>query len=273
MKSTAVYAQPNLLRFICTRMCIVLAMQVQAVALGWFVYAQTGSALSLGLIGLAQFAPVDPAARARRLRRRSLRSPQGGDAVADRTGDRRARPLCLRPLHADADAADLPDGDGDRRRALVLDAVDARRCCPTSSPANSFRRPSPFHPPRCSSPSMVGPAIGGFVYALIAEEIFLVLVALPALAALLILTVKTPPVVEQSGQRLGVAEGRRRLQLCPPQPADPRRDVARPVRRAARRRHRAAADLRPGHPACRPRRARHPAQRPDLRRAAGRHRA
>jgi len=60
MTSTAVYAQPNLLRFIITRMCIVLAMQVQAVALGWFVYAQTGSALSLGLIGLAQFAPSIP---------------------------------------------------------------------------------------------------------------------------------------------------------------------------------------------------------------------
>ena len=59
MTSTAVYAQPNLLRFICTRMCIVLAMQVQAVALGWFVYAQTGSAFSLGLIGLAQFAALD----------------------------------------------------------------------------------------------------------------------------------------------------------------------------------------------------------------------
>ena len=60
MKSTAVYAQPNLLRFVATRMCIVLSMQVQAVALGWFVYAQTGSALSLGLIGLAQFAPAIP---------------------------------------------------------------------------------------------------------------------------------------------------------------------------------------------------------------------
>ena len=33
MKPTAVYAQPNLLRFIVTRMCIVLSMQVQAVAL------------------------------------------------------------------------------------------------------------------------------------------------------------------------------------------------------------------------------------------------
>jgi MFS family permease len=60
MRSKAVYAQPNLLRFICTRMLIVLSMQVQAVALGWFVYAQTGSALSLGLIGLAQFLPSIP---------------------------------------------------------------------------------------------------------------------------------------------------------------------------------------------------------------------
>jgi MFS family permease len=45
--------------------------------------------------------------------------------------------------------------------------------------------------------AMVGPAVGGFVYALIAQEIFLLLVALPALAAVLILTVKAPPGVEQ----------------------------------------------------------------------------
>ncbi|RYF41483.1 MAG: hypothetical protein EOO38_20650 [Cytophagaceae bacterium] len=60
MSDRPVYTSPNLLRFIFTRMLIVLSMQVQAVALGWFVYAQTGSAFSLGLIGLAQFLPSIP---------------------------------------------------------------------------------------------------------------------------------------------------------------------------------------------------------------------
>ena len=36
MKPASVWAQPNLLRFISTRMLIVTAIQVQAVALGWF---------------------------------------------------------------------------------------------------------------------------------------------------------------------------------------------------------------------------------------------
>ena len=37
-----------------------IVVQIQAVALGWFVYAQTNSAFSLGLIGLAQFLPALP---------------------------------------------------------------------------------------------------------------------------------------------------------------------------------------------------------------------
>jgi MFS family permease len=35
-----------------------IAMQMQSVAIGWQVYALTGSALSLGYVGLAQFAPA-----------------------------------------------------------------------------------------------------------------------------------------------------------------------------------------------------------------------
>ena len=65
MKPPAVYSQPNLLRFLCARMLIVLALQVQAVALGCFVYAQIGSAFSLGLINqplqIIQPSPVSPA--------------------------------------------------------------------------------------------------------------------------------------------------------------------------------------------------------------------
>src|ERR1019366_3219597 len=35
-----------------------MAMQMQSVAIGWQVYALTGSAMSLGYVGLAQFAPA-----------------------------------------------------------------------------------------------------------------------------------------------------------------------------------------------------------------------
>ena len=59
----------------------------------------------------------------------------------------------------------------------------------------------------------------------------------------------------------------RRRPICSPASAssatirDPRHDLARPVRRAARRRHGAAADLCAGYPADRPAGPRHPARR------------
>lgn len=49
---------PGLLPMIRGRALSSLASQMQAVILGWQLYALTGSAFSLGLIGLAQFLPV-----------------------------------------------------------------------------------------------------------------------------------------------------------------------------------------------------------------------
>ena len=44
-------------RFWLGRLCSVFAYQMLSVAIGWQVYSLTGSALDLGLVGLAQFAP------------------------------------------------------------------------------------------------------------------------------------------------------------------------------------------------------------------------
>ena len=50
--------QPALTGFLASRTLSSFAMQMQAVALGWQVYALTDRPLSLGLLGLAQFLPV-----------------------------------------------------------------------------------------------------------------------------------------------------------------------------------------------------------------------
>jgi MFS family permease len=50
--------QPGVLALISGRTLSSFGSQMQAVILGWQVYALTGSAFSLGLIGLAQFLPV-----------------------------------------------------------------------------------------------------------------------------------------------------------------------------------------------------------------------
>lgn len=52
------FAHPAFVRFWIGRVGSVLAYQMIAVAVGWQMYALTGSALALGLIGLAQFLPA-----------------------------------------------------------------------------------------------------------------------------------------------------------------------------------------------------------------------
>lgn len=44
--------------FISTRVCLTLALQIQAVIAGWHIYKLTGDPLSLGLIGLAEAIPA-----------------------------------------------------------------------------------------------------------------------------------------------------------------------------------------------------------------------
>lgn len=47
---------PDLVRFLGARVTSILALQIVLVAVGWYLYQLTGSALDLGLVGLAQFA-------------------------------------------------------------------------------------------------------------------------------------------------------------------------------------------------------------------------
>jgi MFS family permease len=52
-----ILGRPDLLRLVTARVLSNLSMQMTSVALGWLVYERTGSAYSLGLIGLFQFLP------------------------------------------------------------------------------------------------------------------------------------------------------------------------------------------------------------------------
>lgn len=53
----AVFVYPNYVRYIWARLFVVLALEMQSVAVGWRVYEITQSPLALGLTGLAQFLP------------------------------------------------------------------------------------------------------------------------------------------------------------------------------------------------------------------------
>ncbi|NVN91522.1 MAG: MFS transporter [Desulfuromonadales bacterium] len=56
--SLSMLQQTPFTRFWCARVASSIAFQMQAVAVGWQIYALTGSAWYLGLVGLAQFLPM-----------------------------------------------------------------------------------------------------------------------------------------------------------------------------------------------------------------------
>src|SRR5438128_10887503 len=51
------FTYPDFIRYELARFFIVLALEMQSVAVGWQVYAITKRPLDLGLVGLAQFLP------------------------------------------------------------------------------------------------------------------------------------------------------------------------------------------------------------------------
>ncbi|MBO1359591.1 MFS transporter [Acetobacter sacchari] len=58
MSASSVLKQPGLIAYLISRNVSAFASQVQAVTVGWQIYALTHSAAALGFVGLAQFAPM-----------------------------------------------------------------------------------------------------------------------------------------------------------------------------------------------------------------------
>jgi len=188
--SNPVYLQPNLIRFISVRVLVTSALMIQAVALGWFVYARTGSALSLGLIGLVQFIPSIPLLTVAGYaadhfdRRKVVMISQSVQACG-------ALGLyaCVHwyttiwPIYA----MTLVIGSA---RSFALPSTGSM--LPTIVPRAMFPQAVAFSSSSMQFAAMVGPAIGGFAYAALDDAIFLLLAALPLTAATLMYTVKAP---------------------------------------------------------------------------------
>jgi MFS family permease len=58
MSASAVLKHRDFRFFLCARVCVTLAIQIQAVVVGWQIYEITKDPLSLGLIGLAEAIPA-----------------------------------------------------------------------------------------------------------------------------------------------------------------------------------------------------------------------
>ncbi|MCC7346163.1 MAG: MFS transporter [Variibacter sp.] len=152
-------------QFWLVRVCTTVAMQIQAVAVGWQIYTLTSNPLDLGLVGLAQFLPA------------LVLFPLTGHA-ADRYDRRQVLRICLavEALAVAALAWGTFSGWISREAilgiAMVLGAVRAfeqpslASLLPTIVPDSMFPRAVAGSASANQIATIAGPAAGGLIYAL-----------------------------------------------------------------------------------------------------------
>ncbi len=179
----ALLSYPGLPRLLLSRCGSSLGTQMQAVAIGWQIYALTHRALALGLVGLAQFLPI------------LLLTLAAGHA-ADRLDRRRIAAACqlVELLAAGGLAA------GSTLHALtpgviyavaaVLGAARAfeapamQALLPTLVPPSEFPRAAATASSLSQTVTIVGPSLGGLLYGLGAALPYELAAGMFALAAL-----------------------------------------------------------------------------------------
>lgn len=182
-----VYRRRDFTFFIASRFLATIAMQVQSVAVGWQVYDLTRNPLALGLVGLSQFVPM------------FLLTLPAGD-ISDRLDQRRIVSLSLFALAATSGlfiGLTLSGRHAISLFYLILVGVGAARGI--SGPASQSLLP--FLVSREALPKaiawgsssfqiavLVGPALGGFLYALSAVAAYAVCAVCFLLAGLATLT-------------------------------------------------------------------------------------
>jgi len=161
----SVMQHPSFVLFWCARAASVVAFQMQGVAIGWQIYALTGSAWYLGLVGLAQFLPM-------------FLLTLVVVHVADRYDRRRIVRLCqsVEALAAAALAV-ASFGGWQSKESILIIAVIAGAARAFEGPTMQALMPGLIPPlllPRAAAwsasanqtASIIGPALGGLLYAL-----------------------------------------------------------------------------------------------------------
>jgi MFS family permease len=206
---------------------------MQTVAVGWQLYALTGSALDLGLVGLVQFVPTVV-----------LTLVVG--QVADRYDRRLVVGLCHVAEAGAAAALALGTLGGWLNRDGILTIVavlGAARAFENPARAALVPRLVPVvHLPRAiasvtsagQAARIVGPALGGALYGFGATTVYVIVAVLYLAAGALLAFVRDAQPVRARGDHDGLTVLGRRLHPAPA-PA-PRRVVAGSLRRPARRR-------------------------------------
>jgi len=161
----AVFRYPSFVRYLGARLLTVLALQMQSVAVGWQIYEITHSPLALGLTGLAQFLPgillflISGQAADRIARRKLMVACFAGFTICSgsllwiqRGGVHSAGPIYFILVALGITRA----FSGPAMRALV----------PLLVPAEQFPSGVAWEASMTQTATVLGPAAGGFLYAL-----------------------------------------------------------------------------------------------------------
>jgi MFS family permease len=151
--------------FLSARVAATVAFQILTVAVGWQMYAITGSAFYLGLVGLAQFLPMFVL---------TLAVGHAADRY-DRRGIARACQIVEALATALLAAANLAGKLDKASILLIVSAVGAARAFEGPSMASlmpalvthdSFPRAAAWSASAMQVATIVGPALGGLLYAI-----------------------------------------------------------------------------------------------------------
>ena len=186
------FTYPDFTVFQIARFCIVMALEMQSVAVGWQVYEITHRALDLGLVGLAQFLPgfalFLPAGHAvdRLDRRRVLISCYAGSAICSGLllAIALGKPASVYPIYG---------------VVILLGAIRAfsfpasRALLPQLVAEEHFSNAVAWHSSIFQAGTILGPACGGVLYALFhgAGGVYAVAMAIGLGASLAIQRIRT----------------------------------------------------------------------------------
>ena len=162
----AVFRYPSFVRYLPARLLTVLALQMQSVAVGWQIYEITHSPLALGLTGLAQFLPgillflISGHAADRIPRRKLMVACFAGFTVCSGAlwWISRSGVHSVGPIYGILVALGVTRAfSGPAMRALV----------PLLVPAEQFQSGVAWEASMTQTATVLGPAAGGFLYALL----------------------------------------------------------------------------------------------------------
>ena len=189
LSSASAFTYPSFQRYWAARLCVTLAIQMQAVAIGWQVYDLTRRPLDLGLVGLAQFLP-------------SLGLALITGHVADRYDRRTVMALCIIVEALCAvlfltftlqDGTNMPFLFGvlvlfGTARAFEFPASVA--LMPNLVPQRLFTNAAAWSSSSWQVATIVGPAIGGLLYAIGPEAVYGCCILMFLLSVFLVNTIR-----------------------------------------------------------------------------------